>query len=61
MLHFSNPTDISGRPSPEPDKRSEAVKELRAIDCKTPEDWARWARQRVEDEDGYGYERGRRY
>lgn len=37
-----------------------AVADLRASDCNTPEDWARWARQRVEDENPYGYD-GRRY
>lgn len=33
--------------------------ELRAGDCKTPEDWARWAAARREYEDPYGYERTR--
>lgn len=36
-----------------------AVADLSASDCKTPEDWARWARERVEYEDPYGYERSR--
>ncbi len=33
--------------------------ELRAADCNTPEEWARWARERREYEDGYGYDRSR--
>lgn len=43
------------------DSRVPEPKELRAADCKTPEDWKRWARERVEYEDPYGYERNRRF
>lgn len=47
----------------EPDKTpaKSPAPDLRAADCKTPEDWARWARERIEYEDPYGYERGRRW
>lgn len=34
---------------------------LCAIDRTTPEQWAQWARERIEYEDPYGYERGRRW
>lgn len=43
------------------DSRVPEVRELRAVDCKTPEDWKRWARERVEYEDPYGYRRGERW
>lgn len=35
----------------------EVPAELRAVDCNTPEQWAEWARQRLEYEDPYGYGR----
>lgn len=35
------------------------VPELRAADCKTPEQWAQWARERRAYEDPCGYERTR--
>ena len=34
---------------------------LRAVDCKTPEQWAQWARERVEYEDPCGSNRGRKW
>lgn len=43
------------------DSRVPEPKELRAVDCKTPEDWKRRARERVEYEDPYGYRRGERW
>lgn len=33
--------------------------DLRAVDCKTPEQWAQWARERAEYDDPMGYGRGR--
>lgn len=49
-----SPTLTERNPSERPvTKPVEAVTELRAADCKTPEQWARWARERREYEDPY--------
>ena len=42
---------MTDKPEPEP---------LRAVDCRTPEQWARWLRERLDYEDPYGYQRKRR-
>jgi len=43
------------------DERLGEVAPLRAVDCRTPEQWAQLARERIEYEDPYGADRGRRW
>ena len=37
----------------------ETKRDIRAIDCNTPDDWALWLAQRREYDDPFGYDRGR--